>query len=140
MTKRPRSETLFSVGEEAGVRFLEGAPGRQLLQSVDDASLIVEACGSNDVDKVLLYAENLTGRFFDLSSREAGEILGKLRTYWVRLAVVCPAGSVHFSRRFGEMAAEEKRSGYFCLFESAPAARAWLSATRDAGEARFGAR
>lgn len=40
----------------------------------------------------LLYAPNLTAKF-DLSSREAGAILQKLRDYRIRLAVVCPVVS-----------------------------------------------
>ena len=122
-----RSETLFTLAEEGGYRFLEGAPGRQLLRRVEDASLLVEACGSSDVDSVLLYAENLTAGFFDLSSGEAGGILQKLRNYRVRLAVVCLPGSVRFNSRFGELVGEEKRGNYFRLFESDHPARDWLS-------------
>lgn len=122
-----RSETLFTLAEERGYRFLAGAPGRQLLRSVEDTSLLVEACGSNDVDSALLYAENLTAGFFDLSSGEAGGILQKLRNYRVRLAVVCLPGRVRFSSRFGDLVAEEKRGNYFRLFESDQAAREWLS-------------
>ena len=59
----------------------------------------------------------------------AGAILQKLWNYRIRLAVVCAPGSVRFSRMFGEMAAEESRSGYFQVFDSAQAAREWLSRT-----------
>ena len=122
-----RNETLFTLREGTGHKFLEGAPGRQLLRRVEDASLVVEACGSRDVDSALLYAENLTAGFFDLSSGEAGGILQKLRNYRVRLAVVCLPGSVRLSSRFGELVAEEKRGNYFRLFNSDHAAREWLS-------------
>jgi len=115
----------LTVTEEAGVRFVEGPPGRPLMRSVEDAGLVVEACFSAGVDSALLYAPNLTGRFFDLSSGEAGAILQKLRTYRIRVAVVCPPGSVRFSSRFNEMMAEESGE-HFRLFESVPVAREWL--------------
>jgi len=74
----------------------------------------------------LLYSENLTERFFDLSSREAGEILQKLRTYQVRLAVVLPQDRQTLSSRFGELMIEENRDRYFHLFEERPQAESWL--------------
>ena len=74
----------------------------------------------------LLYAENLTDAFFDLSSRQAGAILQKLRNYGVRLAVVCPAGTVQFSRRFGEVLAEERRGRFFGAFDTRREAVEWL--------------
>jgi len=117
----------LSVAEEAGTRFVEGPPGLPLLRAIEDAVPLVEACFSNRASSALLYASNLTEKFFDLSSGEAGAILQKLRNYRIRLAVVCAPGSVKFSSRFGEMAAEESRTGYFQVFESAETARGWLS-------------
>jgi hypothetical protein len=130
MSNTRGAPTKFSVAEEAGVRFVEGPPGRQLMRTVEDASLVVEACLSSRAGSALLYAPNLTERFFDLSSGEAGVILQKLRNYRIRLAVVCTPGSVRFSSRFSEMAAEESLGDHFRLFESALAARAWLSRNR----------
>ena len=117
----------LTVAEEAGVRFVEAPPDLRLLRTIEDATLLVEACFSHRAASALLYAPNLTGNFFDLSSGEAGAILQKLRNYRIRLAVVCPPGTVQFSSRFGEMAAEESRAGYFQVFESVAAAREWLS-------------
>lgn len=96
------------------------------MRSADDAGLVIEACYSKGVDSALLFAENLTENFFDLSSGEAGVILQKLRTYRIRIAVVYNPELVRFSSRFGEMAEEEGRTGYFRLFESEQAAREWL--------------
>ena len=124
----PRSRCFEkSLAETAGVRFVEWPPGLRFLRCIEDAGLIVEACFSAGVQSALLYAPNLTDRFFDLSSGEAGAILQKLRNYQIRLAVVYTPGSVRFSSRFAEMAAEESAAGHFRLFESAAAAREWLS-------------
>jgi hypothetical protein len=48
----------LAITEEAGVRFLEGPPGIRLLRTIEDASLIVEACFSNGVKAALLYAKS----------------------------------------------------------------------------------
>lgn len=112
--------------EEAGVRFVEGPPGLKFMRSIEDAGLVVEACFSSGADSALLYASNLTERFFDLSSGEAGAILQKLRNYRIRVAVVCRPENARFSSRFSEMMAEESRVDHFRVFESSRSAREWL--------------
>jgi hypothetical protein len=119
----------LSVVEECGVRVVEGRPNHSFMSGVDDAARLVEACWSAGVDSALLYPENLTIGFFDLSSGEAGAVLQKLRNYRIRLAVVCGPGSVRLSRRFGEMVAEERRGPYFGLFETRQAALEWLGSS-----------
>jgi Domain of unknown function (DUF4180) len=113
--------------EEAGAAAMEGRPGEPLLARVDDANRIVEACFGTGVSAALLYAENLTGAFFDLSSGEAGAILQKLRNYHIRLAVVRSPGSGGVSTKFHEMVAEERRHPFFGLFETRGAALEWLA-------------
>jgi len=79
------------------------------------------------VRSVLLYSENLTEYFFDLSSGEAGAILQKLRNYHIRLAVVVSPGSAEQSKRFREMVAEERQGDDFRIFDDREAAEAWLT-------------
>jgi hypothetical protein len=112
------------------MKFTEWPVDAQPMRKPSDAARVIEACASHGVDCALLHAENLTENFFDLSSGEAGEILQKLRTYRIRIAVVYKPDHVRFSCRFGEMAQEEARVGYFRLFQSEQAARDWLSADR----------
>jgi hypothetical protein len=116
----------FSVVEEGDVRLIEGQPSQRLMSRVDDAARVVEACLAADVDAALLYPDNLTTEFFDLSSGEAGAVLQKLRNYHVRLAVVCVPGSVRLSTRFGEVVAEQRRGQWFGVFETRQAALEWL--------------
>jgi len=117
----------LTVSEHSGVRFLEAPPTRELLRKTDDGSLIIEASFSARTRSALLHASNMTPRFFDLSSGEAGAILQKLRTYGVRVALICPKESVRFSSRFAELMAEENRLPYFRFFESIEPAREWLT-------------
>jgi hypothetical protein len=123
-------EPELTLVEEDGLRFVEGPAGQALLARTDDAALVVEACLSHETMLALLHSANLTPAFFDLSSREAGEVLQKLRNYRVRLAVVAAPGSVRFSRRFGEMMAEERRGVFFGVFETRPEALEWLKANQ----------
>lgn len=106
---------------------LHGPAGQPYLRRVEDATLLVEACANYETRRVLLYAEILTPAFFDLSSREAGEIFGKLRNYRVRLAVVYDPAATHCSTRWPDLMLEENRLPYFHLFEDPAAAIAWLS-------------
>jgi hypothetical protein len=102
--------------ERAGKQFLIGPAGEPLLCEVADTVQIIEACLNHRVNRLLLYAENLTERFFDLSSREAGEILQRLRNYHIRLAVVWSPEVRQLSHRFRDLMVEENRDRYFRLF------------------------
>ena len=116
----------LSLVERNEKQFLEGVAGQPLMRDVADAVKIVEACFNHQTKCLLLYAENLTEHFFDLSSGEAGAILQKLRTYHVRLAVVWSPDTRPLSRRFGDLMVEENRDRYFYLFEERDKAEAWL--------------
>lgn len=116
----------LNVVTELGPKVVEGVSGQPLLSNVAAVNQLIEACWYHEVDAVVLYASNLTPHFFDLSSGEAGNILQKLQTYRIRLAVICPPGTVTFSSRFHELLAEVKRGRAFGVFPSRPEALAWL--------------
>src|SRR5690242_8036370 len=104
---------------------LEGPPGKPLLNAEDDVVLLVEACFNYRARLALLYAENLTEPFFDLSSGDAGTILQKLRSYHIRLALVAAPGQVRQSDYFRAMVAEERGGRDFRIFEDRAAAERW---------------
>jgi hypothetical protein len=110
------------VTEQHGVRLVEGEPGVAIMRVPQDATLVLEACLSARARAALLYPENVTPRFFDLSSAEAGEVLEKLRRFRVRLAIVCPPGAVRFSSRFAEVCGDDLQT-----FPSRAEACVWLA-------------
>jgi hypothetical protein len=110
-----------------GTAIVEVAQSGPLLSSSADVRRVIEACLSMRASSVLLRAEQLPERFFDLSSGEAGEILQKLRTYRIRLAVVRDA-TMRMSTRFGELMTEEQGRNDFRMFDSREAAAGWLRA------------
>ncbi|HEU4322000.1 MAG TPA: DUF4180 domain-containing protein [Roseiflexaceae bacterium] len=112
--------------DEGEVVAVEGAPGAALMAGVQDINRVVEACWGEGATSALLYAANMSPGFFDLSTREAGEVLQKLRNYNIRLALVCPPGEVAFSSRFSELLADEARGSYFGVFETRQQAVEWL--------------
>jgi GNAT superfamily N-acetyltransferase len=116
----------LALVEEGGVSFVEGPPGQPLLVGPADANRVIEACLSHHTPNALLYAPNLPAEFFDVSSRLAGDLLQRLQTYGLRLAVVCPPDSVQFSSRFGELMNDERRHGRFAVVETRAAAIDWL--------------
>ena len=112
--------------EEAGIQFVECAACRSCMLVPQDATLVLEACFAVPTRLALMYSSNLTPRFFDVSSREAGDILQKLRAYRVRAAVVREPGAPRPSRRFHELLEAERREGLFDIFDDRGTAVAWL--------------
>jgi hypothetical protein len=107
---------------------LEGPPAAPLLRAADDVVALINACFEHGIRAVLLYPENLTPRFFDLSSGDAGTILQKLRNYRIRLAVVEAPGTPPHSQPFQALMLEENRGNDFRIFADRGAALAWLLA------------
>lgn len=112
----------LTVIEQEGTHIIEGAPGEPIMRVPQDAGLVLEACFSAGSRSVLLYSENVTPGFFDLSSGEAGEVLEKLRPFQVRLALVCRPGTVRFSTRFAEIFSDDLQA-----FASREEACSWLA-------------
>ena len=110
---------------------IEGTRDTPWLTSPADWKQVVEACHAARSYDALLHPSNLPPGFFDLSTGVAGELLQKWRNYRIRVAVVCPPGSVTFSSRFPEMVAEESRRGYFRIFETREPAVEWLEEVGD---------
>jgi hypothetical protein len=111
---------------EEGFTLVEGPPETVLMAAVGDVNLVIEACFSAGTRAALLYATNLTPSFFDVSSREAGEILQKLRHYGIHVAVVREPDRPE-SRRFDELLAAERRDGHFDVFDDRDSAVSWLA-------------
>ncbi|HEY0605450.1 MAG TPA: DUF4180 domain-containing protein [Herpetosiphonaceae bacterium] len=114
------------VHDGPGQRWAEGPPGQPLMQRVQDVGGVLGLCFGDRITRLLLYTENLTERFFDLSSGDAGEILQKLRNYGIRLAIVYPP-TLQLSQRFRELLIDERRGPYFRMFETRAAAEEWLT-------------
>ena len=106
---------------------VEGVPGATNAVSDARAIELIEACFSANATRALLHPENLPPDFFDLSSRQAGEMLQRLRLYGIRLAILLPPEGVATSSRFGEMVAEERRGRDFAIFDDREAAERWLT-------------
>lgn len=73
----------LQIVEDSDVKIVEGAPNEPFMSRPEDAAQIIEACFSSGARMALLYADNLTNGFFDLSSGEAGAILQRLRNYGI---------------------------------------------------------
>jgi hypothetical protein len=113
------------VVKKGRVRYVSGIAGRRLLKNIDDVIGLIGYCFEKKVNRVLLYTKNLTKKFFDLSSHEAGMILQKFRDYRIKLAVVLAADMMS-KGKFGEMVAEENQGIYFHAFTNRQDAEEWL--------------
>jgi PadR family transcriptional regulator AphA len=107
-------------------QYLAGMPGEPLIQTEADVNRILEACYENDTNRVLLYAENFSDHFFDLSSGEAGIILQKFSQYFVKAAAVLCLDQVPHTLKFEELALETNRGNEFRIFKDLEQAEIWL--------------
>jgi hypothetical protein len=107
-------------------QYLAGIHGKRLIQTEDDITQILELCYENNTNRVLLYAENFSDRFFDLSSGEAGMILQKFSNYFVKVAAVLKLDEVPHSHKFEELAVEVNRGNQFRIFDNLEQAESWL--------------
>ena len=107
-------------------QYLAGIPGKRLIQTEDDITQILELCYENNTNRVLLYAENFSDQFFDLSSGEAGMILQKFSLYFVKVAAVLTLDEVPHSHMFEKLAVEVNRGNQFRIFDNLEQAESWL--------------
>ena len=112
--------------ERNGERIMECMPGEPLFSSPDDVADVIGHCAGEHVSRLLFYPENLTMRFFELGSGEAGAILQKFRNYHVRVALVVPSER-DTGKRFREMAIEENRGVWFHVCDDREKALEWLA-------------
>ncbi|MBN1411379.1 MAG: DUF4180 domain-containing protein [Spirochaetales bacterium] len=114
-----------NISEANGKKYLEGIPGFTLVRDENDAVDIMSAGAHERIDRLLLYAENLTEDFYDLKTRVAGNILQKFMNYRIRIAAVIPAE--YLKGRFGEMVSEANSGNDFRVFQDKDKALDWLS-------------
>lgn len=91
----------------------------------DDPRGIITAAIESGATGILADSGTLPDRFFDLSTRFAGELLHDLAKYGIPIAVVLPDPSVH-SERFQEFAAEANRRREIRFFSGRDDAEEWL--------------
>ncbi len=113
--------TTHQVGD---VYFLEYAQDERL-SSVQDALDLVSVCGEQATHRVLLHADQLDERFFDLKSGLAGEFLLKFSNYYLKVALEIPRER-NYGERFAEFASETRQSREFRIFHTRDSAIEWL--------------
>lgn len=107
-----------------GTTYIEGAAGTRIASEQDALDFIVH-CGDHDTNRILLCEENLAEEFFDLKTRLAGDIMHKLSTYYIKAAFVIT--DKRLTGRFGELAAESRRSREMRFFTDRGEAAEWLA-------------
>jgi len=107
-------------------KYLAGLPGQKLIQAEADLNELLGLCYEHYTNRVLMYPANFTEHFFDLSSGEAGMILGKFSVYQVKAAAVFSLDEVQHSHKFEDLAIELNRGNQFRIFKDVQQAEQWL--------------
>jgi hypothetical protein len=106
--------------------YVKAARGHTLLAIEQDVVDLICLCGEHDIDRVLLFAESLPQKFFDLRSGEAGMVLQKFANYHIKVAAVLPPSLIR--GKFSEFVLETNRGSQFRIFQSDDDAAQWLVA------------
>ena len=117
-----------NIINKQGKTYIAGIPGKRFIENEYDALDLLALCGEHGSRQILLYAENLTERFFDLKTRLAGTILQKFMNYGIQAVLVLPQEEME-KGRFREMALEANRGRHFRIFHDSESAEAWLLQT-----------
>lgn len=116
----------YRLVEHPHNNFVEVLPGDGCIASEADALKLVGACGEFRVQRLLLYAENLSDDFYHLRTGLAGTVLLKFSNYRVKFAAVLTPELVN-QGRFEEMVLEANRANnLFHVFYDRDQAVAWL--------------
>jgi hypothetical protein len=74
----------INIGKANGRTYIEGRPGRLIVQEERDVLDLLAECGQNDTRLLMLYHENINPDFFDLKTGFAGTVLQKFSTYHIK--------------------------------------------------------
>ena len=117
---------IITIHEKNNITFAECESAEKLISSEQDAVDLIGLCGYHQTNNLLIYAQNVVERFFELKSKLAGEVLQKCMNYYMRVAMVLPSDIEH-NKRFREMVLETNKGNHFRLFESRAQAVEWLT-------------
>jgi len=114
-----------SIAEKNNIKYLKAEQGQLIIRSEQDVPDILAEGYLENIQKVLLYSDNLHDSFFDLSTRQAGHIIQKFSNYRVQVAlIVLP--ETQKSKLFTDWEAELNQGGLFRLFDEENKAVEWL--------------
>lgn len=115
----------YKVVNIGSQKYIQCFPGKKCLETEHDAIDLVAACGENDTQWLMVFADNLSDDFYRLSSGVAGNILLKFSNYHIRVAAVLTPELVN-QGRFREMVIETNRGNQFRVFYGTAEAERWL--------------
>jgi PadR family transcriptional regulator, regulatory protein AphA len=115
----------IQIQKTDGITYLEGIPGYLLISEERDAVDLVGLCGEHETSRLMLHADNVTERFFDLKTQLAGLVLQKFVNYSVKSVLVLPPDAQQHGR-FHEMAREANKGRHFGVFYDRTQAEQWL--------------
>ena len=96
-----------------------------LIQSPQEALEILINCAYQGAEKIIIHADQLVPGFFDLKTGIAGEILQKVSTYQLRLAIVGDF-SQYTSKSLRDFIFESNKMGRISFVASVEEAKAKL--------------
>lgn len=106
--------------------YAECVAKQKIITIEQDAVNLIGLCGYHHTNNLLLYADNVDDRFFELKSTLAGNVLQKFMNYYMRVAMIMK-DDLSDNKRFKEMALETNKGNYFRIFKDKQKAVDWLT-------------
>jgi Domain of unknown function (DUF4180) len=76
---------VYTLNNEKVVEIISDAI---VITELQDAIDLIGDCYYHETNKIIIHRENITPRFFDLSTKLAGDILQKISNYNFKLAII----------------------------------------------------
>jgi hypothetical protein len=88
-----------------------------IISTADDSLSLLGDLYYQGYDAMIVHAENITPRFFDLKNGIAGEMLQKFSNYRIRLAIVGDFSS-YTAKSIRDFIMESNKTGQVCFVDS----------------------
>jgi hypothetical protein len=114
----------YQIRQRDGILYMIAQEGELLIGDEQDAVDLIALCGEENSDRLILFADNLSQEFFDLTTRLAGSVLQKFSNYRVKCAIVIPPSLD--KGKFHEMLIEANRQHSLHFFSTLKDAEEWI--------------
>lgn len=115
----------YQMIEGNNKKYLEFISTANPLSTENDALNLVALCGENDTNLLMIHYTALSGDFFKLKTKAAGNILQKFMDYHIKAVAVIPKEIIQ-KGKFRELAVETNKGNHFRMYGSREEAEKWL--------------
>jgi DNA-binding PadR family transcriptional regulator len=115
----------YQIIEIESKKYIELISATEPLSTENDALDLIALCWEHEINAIMIHYAALSGDFFKLRTKVAGNIIQKFINYSIKAAAIIPQETIE-KGRFKEMALETNKGNHFRLYKSKEEAENWL--------------